>query len=747
MKTFKSLTVASLVPLLWISTAQAQEQATTHNKAELQKIEPCLEPAPLNQGPHNQIIPIDGCDDGGGGTGGGGTGGGGTGGGGTGGGIEPCLEPAPLVGKQLHGTKQNKIRPIDECDDGGGGSTGPYVPPGTPSSITSPVYTNDNNYRVSWQPGNGGGYSVRNELYVQTNNGGWSKVYDGYGSSKYFTESAGKKVKRHRVRSCNSKGCSSYRYSNKMIVNYKAKPNLYSKYSFLNTLDQKNNAYQASAQSFKTVLSRDTPAGQSSSAYSTTTNQDRFFLGDGYDLVRGALKETCLNVEHPDFEIVENPPLQPSTFGIDYVNNNRHLAELLEVSASAKVGFTGDDFSLGLSGEKERYVKSVSDEQHVRFVVKVKNRREFWKLNTPTNAIYPQLVNQVLSPNDDEAKADFRERCGDNFISSANLGSALYLVFMFDAKKYSYEEREAKKAELGLKIGDIFSANGAAGSSSSLKQTLDSLEVSINADQVGGPPGLAASITAANVMDKYNQFVQNTSESNWAAVDFATTNYQRPTVYNNYDHSEIFADYRGTQGILAQMRRWLDISVQHRERCDPWGEYGQSTPYQCGSSQAEIIIAMDTCRDTREWDNCKHPVTYNTGNISITVPGTNLLNWLNANVKKLNQESASEYYDHHVHKGSKQVNDLTCLSASSCFANKHRGFGAGIGKGFNVQTFEYDNPKGSGRKHNISPQYCVRSEAYLKTGRPPFGDTTADWRYRVNFEGVCPQTENFVIVQ
>lgn len=659
--------------------------------------------------------------------------------------IEPCLEPVSVQDPSI-----NRIEPIEDCDGGGGGSTGPYYPPGTPGSIKTPVYTNGSNYRVNWSSGYGYGYPVRNELYQQTNSGSWSKVYDGYGTSKYFSSPPSKQVKRYRVRSCNTKGCSGYKYSDKMIVNYKPKPNLYSKYSFLSTLDQKNATHHSTAQSFKTVIPRDQPVGQSNfsiqGSMGTTSSSDRFYLGDGYDLVRGALKETCLDVEHPDFQITKTAPLQPSTFSIDYVNDNRHLAQLLEVSASAKVGVTGDDFSLGLSGEKERYLKSVTDEQHVRFVVKVKNRREFWKLNTPTDAIYPELVNQVLSPNDNEAKADFRERCGDNFISNANLGSALYLVFVFDAKKYSYEERESKKAELGLKISDYFSIGGAAGSSTAFKQTLDNLQVSINADQVGGPQGLAASITTSNVMEKYNQFVQDTSESNWAAVDFSTNNYQRPTVYNNYSHSQIFADYRGNQGTLAQMRRWLDISVQHKERCDPWGEYGRSAPSQCSASQAELLTAMDACRDTREWSNCKHPSVYNTGSIS-TTPGVNLLSWLNSNVKKLNREETSKYYDHHVYKGTLYVNDQTCLSNNACFANKYRGSGVGAGNGFKITNFYWDNPKGSGRSYSISPQHCVRSEARLETRNWFGGDTTADWEYRVDFEGVCPETENFVIVQ
>ena len=656
-----------------------------------------------------------------------------------------CIEP---MQKSPVSSTDTELIPIDDCDPGGGGGGGPYQAPSTPSSITYAPYTNSNVLRVSWSASNGYGYSVQYELYESKNGGTWTQVYSGYGTSANLSN-RGQGKYRYRVRAKNTAYTGSYRTgSGYALVNPRPANNLYAKYpSAMSAMDQKNAQYfQVNNQVKKSSLARAKMAGQGTVSGRTTSSDGRFYLGDGYDLVRGTLKETCLDVNHVDFTITKTPPLQPSTFSIDYVNDNRHLAELLEVSQSAEVGFSSDDFTLGLSGEKERYLKSATDETIVRFVVKVKNRREFWKLNTPANAIYPELVNQVLSPNDDQAKADFRERCGDNYINSANLGSALYLVFMFDSKKYSYEERESAKAELGLKIGDFFSASGAAGSSSSLTETLDRLEVKINADQVGGPAGLAASITPTNVMTKYNQFVQDTSSSNWAAVDYSTNNYQRPTIYNAYTHQQIFADYRGNQGPLAQMKRWLDISVQHKERCDPWAVFGQTTPTACRTGEAEISIAMDLCRETLEWANCMHPNQYYTGDFNATYTGTYLLGWLSSNLKKLEGFTVTQRYDHHVHRGSISVDDSTCLSSSACFTNKYRGSGPGIGKGFFIKTYYYDNPKGGSRSYNVSPMHCARTQVYLKTGNPPFGDTTADWDYTVDVEGMCPMTENFVVV-
>ena len=300
-----------------------------------------------------------------------------------------------------------------------------------------------------------------------------------------------KAILAYRVRSCRtSSTCSGYRTGPSVAVNPRQLVNLYSKYPILSTIDQRVAAYKATVPAFPSVLPRAPVGGRSSGAGTARIdpNEQRFYLGDGFDVIRGGLKEFCLDVNHPALTINRSPPLQPSTFDVSHVTDNRHLADLLEVSASAKVGLTDDDFALGLSGEK-MILKSVSDETHERLVVKFVQRAELWRLSTPMDAIIPELTSQVLIPNSDDAKADFRERCGDKFINAVNLGGALHMVFDFDSKKFDRDERQARKGQLGLAIGEIFSGNVAGSISTSTQLLLSQLNVKIHADQVGGLPG------------------------------------------------------------------------------------------------------------------------------------------------------------------------------------------------------------------------------------------------------------------
>jgi hypothetical protein len=193
------------------------------------------------------------------------------------------------------------------------------------------------------------------------------------------------------------------------------------------------------------------------------------------------------------------------------------------------------------------------------------------------------------------------------------------------------------------------------------------------------------------------------------------------------------------------MKRWLDITVQNKARCSSWEDYGKSTPSSCDTAEMELSIAMDTCRETREWANCVHPSLYYAGSLS-TTPGTRLYDWLNANSLKLIEDSKSEYYNHHTYKDPLQVNDQTCLSATNCFANKFKGNAI---EGATVTTYYYDNPKGSGPTYRTTaPEHCVTSSVELRPKKPFLGltDTTADWRYTMVFEGLCPKVQNFELI-
>ena len=150
--------------------------------------------------------------------------------------------------------------------------------------------------RVSWSASNGYGYSVQYELYESKNGGTWTQVYNGYSTSANLSN-RGQGKYRYRVRAKNTAYTGSYRTgSGYAFVNPRPTNNLYAKYpSAMSAMDQKNAQYfQVNNRVKQSSLARAKMTGQGTVSGRTTSNDGRFYLGDGYDLVRGTLKETCL---------------------------------------------------------------------------------------------------------------------------------------------------------------------------------------------------------------------------------------------------------------------------------------------------------------------------------------------------------------------------------------------------------------------------------------------------------------------
>lgn len=637
---------------------------------------------------------------------------------------------------------EGAFRVPDDCDSPGGGGGGghdrppketkPSRAPSVPDKISYPRYSNGSSITVSWKRSSGYGFPVDYELYQRKGSGSWQKIYSGRSSSLRIAKLPKGKYT-FKVRAKNSRYSSSYRQGELFVSNPRKEYNLYAKYPVLATLDQRTKAYRTSANTIRTHEKRALVPGQASA---DTIKNGRLFLGDGYDVIRGAIKETCLDVEHPDFKLSKMPPVLESTFDITYVNNNNHLAQMLDIKDTAKVGITFDDVKLGTNGLKSLFSKSVTDESHIRFVIRVKNRREFWNLSTPIDALYPELVSQVLVPGDVHAQRDFRERCGDKFINNAHLGSALYVVLDLDSKKFERESKKSLQAKIEGKLFKALKLDAGRDSKEELKQVLNEFKVQVSAKQLGGPEGLDIKTDRNNVIETVKIFRTNNDRSNWAAVDFDTSLYQRPRAYKDHPHEDIFANFSGAQGPYSQMMRWGDLSVQVQARCRPWSEYDQVEPNDCGIALMEMGIAMDQCRETSDWEHCVHPRKYRVEGAGALGKGTPLFEWLSDEIEALVPDSVTRNFNHHVHKGSKPVNDYTCLPEPTCFPDTRVNRGAG----FIYRQQEWDNPRGSSNHIWIAAdrKHCVKASAFLETYKT-FGDTTADWRYAIDLFGICPR--------
>lgn len=484
-------------------------------------------------------------------------------------------------------------------------------------------------------------------------------------------------------------------------------------------------------------------------AFEPVEIDERSRLGQGYDDVGHTLRESCLNFNKPGYSVTSTPPSEASTFSVSLVKSNKHLAELLGTSESISLGFKVKKLGLNFSANQQHFSSTVREQSHVRFVVSVKNRRENVFLTTPADSLRADLVNDVLSPGNEEAKTAFRAKCGDGFIQSAELGSSLHFVFDFDTRSYSSSEVTSKKRSLEAAIKKAFKLGADSTSISALQKVIRETNTNISAHQVGGRPGLSVGVNPDNVVQRFEEFASDVNPENYTVLRMSMAPYPVPLKFKGEKRDNVFHDISGDSGPKAKMRRWAGLTVQVQARCLAWRDFNKLEPSNCVAARAELISAMELCDDPRRWQSCVNPRDYNAGGSTSVDSGANLLNWLAKNVAKLQASGARKDYDHHVHKGSKNVLDQTCLSSSDCFLDREKGAGEGSGKGFTIIESEYDNPKGGGRTHRVSSSspHCVDSSVRLKTGKPPFGDTTADWKYAVVLDGYCPVTAAFSIVQ
>ncbi|TQV85534.1 RHS repeat-associated core domain-containing protein [Aliikangiella coralliicola] len=128
--------------------------------------------------------------------------------------VDECRTMSSSSGASLSRQAQQDNNKAASLPIGGDCDGGGSKPPVTPSSISVPSSNANGSYSVSWSRSS---TATRYELYEQKNSGAWKSVYKGPGVSKRMSGKTDGKY-RYRVRACNLKGCSGYRYTLTMTV-------------------------------------------------------------------------------------------------------------------------------------------------------------------------------------------------------------------------------------------------------------------------------------------------------------------------------------------------------------------------------------------------------------------------------------------------------------------------------------------------------------------------------------------------
>ncbi|RKG65487.1 hypothetical protein D7V80_23115 [Corallococcus sp. CA054B] len=612
-----------------------------------------------------------------------------------------------------------------------------------PEVLTYPAYTVKPSLTVSWS--GTGGWDDYYELEELQGYGYWHTVYSG-ASTHYTANVQVPGTYRYRVRACNYYGCSYSREGSATVSNPAPVVDLYGEYPFLYTHDQQNAQYTSQTQGFNTGY-----ATQGSSSPYVFGAQDlvngQFHLGQGFNLLKDDYARICLDTQNPAFRIVSNP-VNSRSMTVTRAVNVSHLGQLLDVNLSAGLSLGLDGFSLNVSGNKRRFTEQLSDGYQEYVVVRWERQFDHWTLETTADPIKPDFVSSMLIPNNTNAKSKFREACGDQFVYAATRGARLYLVFRFDAKRFSQTERVEKSSTLALKLSDILNANGSSGMTQETQQLLSSLNVSVKAYSVGGDPAWEVGLTRDNFGPRFQGFVDSVTTNNSAAVATSMAHYDQPSQYLNYNYFQIFADYREP---MEHLRRWNMLDVERLQRCMLSEAYNYA-PYlarpACLAGGQELITAKLKCMETGSWSQCVHPLSYYPS--AGTVPSSTLLfDWLGQNVTSLEPVSISQYFNHHV-KGSfgnkkcQSFDDYTCLPQSTCVRDFTKGSGRGTSQGFDHYLHMWDGP-GNGSGWDVTASgHCVRSPSTLCSSQ--FGDSTADYQFTQTVHGQCPNTRAFTIV-
>ncbi|WP_163996562.1 fibronectin type III domain-containing protein [Pyxidicoccus caerfyrddinensis] len=636
------------------------------------------------------------------------------------------------------------------------------LPPTTPASLSYTAYTTQPLFTVSWGYSDGYGQYVTYELEELGSTGYWQQVYQG-GSTFFTATGRPPSVYRYRVRACTNAGCSPYRDGSTLVVNPPPAMDLYAEYPFLYTHDQQNAQYAASTQGFRTEFELPPDASVpgylgdwDNMSFKPGTVDGMLHLGQGFNLLKESYAQICIDTNHPAFQIVSVPRNATEFFAKRSVSVS-HLRELLDVGLSGGISASGSDFSVEASADKKRFVEQISDSYQESVVVKWAREVDEWTLNTVADPLKPDFVTNMLIPGNPNAQAKFRERCGDKYVHGLTRGARVYMVFQFDAKKYTLEEREQYGAKLELAISNVVKATGASTLSTETQQLLSSLGVTVEAYALGGDENVRFRINRDNFVSEYNAFIGSVSATNAVLVKQSLSHYDHPTQFLNYNYFQVFADYRIP---FEQLQRWNAIDIELAERCKLFNSYQSYANYgddldKCRQGTAEVMIAKTRCMETLSWPGCAHPLSYYTpGPISSSpgpLPGNTLLHgWLGNNVRRLERETMTHTGDRHVNGGfwNKECGSFTddvCLSSSSCAVDYFRSDPARLTQGYLYKEILYSSPGSGGSVQSyIYGTTCMRTATTICTSR--FGSTVADHKFEQAIYGQCPQTRQFAIV-
>ena len=683
--------------------------------------------------------------------------------------IDPCLyvKADSLPSNSLNSSSLNSSDeeiepsaipiPIDDCDGGGGGG-GPYRAPGIPTKIDYSIFTLKDN-KIVWGASNGYGYSVQYKLEEQVNNGAWSQIYSGYGTSKYIDNRATGRYK-YRIKGCNSKGCSSYRYGKLMRVKTPTTKNYSNLYPGLE-------AARAKDPNFVTTNKRFYDVNKEADAQRQTGTSFEHNLGKGFGLTEGqyAPEEVCLE---PDHLYVNASNENRQTLNYHQIKTREELYRKLNLDISASLSLSIGKFGTQADAKYQLFRESEMLQEYSMVLVQWEKKVERLDLqSSQPRKLKDYWINGYLNPHDSNwnPEIDFRNQCGDKYLSAVVTGARLYILLEINNENFSSQSMQTKTWEAKAKLASVLSASSSGSISDQTKEYFNNNDIRLRIVNEGGSDKTSTVLTLdiEGVKDYYDDFVSSVTPNGYVALEKEFSEYPLPQQYNGLQYYQVFYDYSDK---YEELTRWIALDNQVHDRCDGLLKVGNSWSVYCDNAYKNLGWQALNCANGEDWVHCKSPYaadylndsnqvttlsfpakfkgeipsvyaddspTYSESFLDFKVDKPGWLgsgNWGGDKVEACipNQCLVDHGYQYHPTTGSRPSGTVA-IPGSMIYVDK---FTAKDGN-----ASHYLEPQPDGRQ-------CLVSDVRIKSWGWP-GRKDAYYEGHHSFHGLCPKTTSFIL--
>ena len=322
-----------------------------------------------------------------------------------------------------------------------------------------------------------------------------------------------------------------------------------------------------------------------------------FHIADGYDVLEGKYRSSCLDTGKTT---IRSYPVHRAQDSLYIVYSKADLLEKLNLDINLQASGTKDLFTGG--GSVRSSLVSETDFAGDSIVAIAEYR--YVKDQVDVYDSVPQLSTKALGLLKSGDKLGFRRECGDEYTTSIKTGASLFLVFR--AERASQTIRTAAEVETSLKValGSIFGLNNESKITSEDQKIISDYRISSKCYSEGTSAHPCAdhllnlsSLTLGENVEEILKRIKGAkhdlansvdTKDDLVTIDETRQAYEVPSSFGTIDRFSLFFDYGQN---LATIKEWLEVEEQMLAVCNAI----ERTNPECSKARLLTSAGLENC--------------------------------------------------------------------------------------------------------------------------------------------------------